>query len=74
VDTDYFQYAERAQFRAGTRPAGKRKLEKSERLRSYVKEKLSQEWSPREIIKRLKIEYASDMEMRISHEEIYQYL
>jgi len=69
-----FSAGRRAQFRAGSRRAGKSKLEKSERLRSYVKEKLSQEWSPSEITKRLKIEYALDMEMHISHEAIYQYL
>jgi IS30 family transposase len=41
---------------------------------SYVIEKLKGEWSPEEISKRLKIEYAWDMDMQVSHEAIYQYI
>jgi len=41
---------------------------------SYVIEKLQGEWSPEEISKRLKIEYAWDMNMQVSHEPIYQYI
>ncbi len=37
-------------------------------------EKLQREWSPQEISKRLKIEYAWDMKMQVSHEAIYQYI
>jgi IS30 family transposase len=37
-------------------------------------EKLQREWSPEEISKRLKIEYAWDMNMQVSHEAIYQYI
>ena len=37
-------------------------------------EKLQREWSPQEISKRLKIEYAWDMNMQVSHEAIYQYI
>ncbi len=39
-----------------------------------MEDKLRQKWSPREISQRLKIEYAMDMSMQISHESIYQYL
>jgi IS30 family transposase len=69
-----FSASRRAQVSAGSRREGKSKIERVERLRDYVIEKLKQEWSPREICKRLKIEYAFDMEMQISHEAIYRYL
>lgn len=52
----------------------KKKLEQSETLKEYVYGKLRQEWSPEEIAKRLKLDYAQDMSMRISHEAIYQHL
>ena len=37
-------------------------------------EKLREEWSPEEISTRIKMEYAWDMAMQISHEAIYQYI
>jgi len=52
----------------------KRKLDSNERLLSYIQTKLRKEWSPEEIAERLKLDYANDMAMRISHESIYQYL
>lgn len=52
----------------------KKKLEINETLRIYVYEKLKEEWSPEEIANRLKLDYADDMTMHISHEAIYQYL
>ena len=69
-----FSASKRAQARAGSRRKGKRKLTKSHELAVYVADKLGQKWSPREILQRLKIEYARDMNMRISHEAIYQYI
>ena len=59
---------------ASSRKRGKRKIEKQAGLLSYVIEKLKGEWSPEEISKRLKIEYAWDMNMQVSHEAIYQYI
>ena len=41
---------------------------------SYVTEKLQGEWSPEEISKWLKVEYAWDINMQVSHEAIYQYI
>jgi len=41
---------------------------------SYVIEKLQGEWSPEEISKRLKIEYAWVINLQVSHEAIYQYI
>lgn len=52
----------------------KKKLDGNERLLSYVQAKLRKDWSPEEIAQRLKLDYANDMTMRISHETIYQYL
>lgn len=52
----------------------KEKLENNETLKNYVYQKLRAEWSPEEIAKRLRLDYAGDMSMRISHEAIYQHL
>ena len=69
-----FSASKRAQSRAATRRKGKRKLVINQRLADYVKERLRQNWSPQEISQRIKIEYAIDMSMQISHESIYQYI
>ncbi len=69
-----FSASRRAKAAASSRKRGKRKIEKQESLLSYVIEKLKGGWSPQEISKRLKIEYAWDMDMQISHEAIYQYI
>jgi len=52
----------------------KRKIDNCDELKEYVYEKLKIEWSPEEIAERLKLEYAGNMKMRISHETIYQHL
>ena len=69
-----FSASRRAKAAASSRKRGKRKIEKQEGLMSYVMEKLQREWSPQEISRRLKMEYACDMDMQISHEAIYQYI
>jgi IS30 family transposase len=69
-----FSASKKAQTRASSRRKGKRKLTKNEGLARYVVDKLKQKWSPQEISERLKIKYPIDMEMRISHESIYQYI
>ena len=69
-----FSASRRAKAAASSRKRGKRKIEKQAGLLSYVIEKLTGGWSPQEISKRLKIEYAWDMDMQISHEAIYQYI
>lgn len=45
-----------------------------DRLRRYVVERLRKRWSPREIVIRMQEEYPQDMNMRISHEAIYQFI
>ena len=69
-----FSASRRAQVSAGSRRRGRTRLEKNERLRRYVLQGLSLQWSPRAISERLKVEYPMDMEMRLSHEAIYQYI
>jgi IS30 family transposase len=39
-----------------------------------VNEGLKQSWSPRQISKRLEVEYPDDGEMRVSHEAVYETL
>lgn len=51
-----------------------KKLEKNILLKDYVIEKLRLKWSPEEIAKRLKTDYATDMTMQTSYETIYTYL
>jgi len=51
-----------------------KKLEKNILLKDYVLEKLRLKWSPEEIAKRLKTDYATDMTMQASYETIYTYL
>ena len=50
------------------------KLSGSARLRSEVEAGLEQRWSPQQISARLKSDFPDDLEMRISHETIYQAL
>jgi IS30 family transposase len=50
------------------------KLSESQRLREEVEAGLGKRWSPQQISARLKVKYPDDLEMRISHETIYQSL
>ena len=52
----------------------KRKLDTNEPLRRFVFEHLDMRWTPEQIAKTLKMLYPLNMNMRISHEAIYQYL
>jgi len=69
-----FSASQRAKTAAASRREGKSKIAQLEPLRRYVLEKLREEWSPEEISTRIKMEYAWDMAMQISHEAIYQYI
>ena len=52
-----------------------KQLEINVLLQEYVLGKLrTKKWSPQEIAKRLKVDYPTDMTMRISHESIYTYM
>ena len=59
---------------SGYRRGGQRKINKYPKLQDYVEAKLRLAWSPDEIARRLRLDYAQDMIMQISHETIYQYI
>ncbi|MGV8026689.1 MAG: IS30 family transposase [Anaerolineaceae bacterium] len=69
-----FSASRRAEVAAASRRRGKTKLDQDDCLRAYVLDRLKQQWSPRMISERIKIEYPLDMGMQISHEAIYQYI
>ena len=69
-----FSANQRAKTSAASRRKGKSRIAQQEQLRRYVLEKLREEWSPDEISKRIKMDYARDMTMQVSHEAIYQYI
>lgn len=69
-----FSANQRARAAAGSRRKGKSKIAQQAALRQYVLEKLNEEWSPKEISERIKIEYALNVAMQISPEAIYQYI
>lgn len=69
-----FSAGRRAAQAASSRQYGKRRISREKRLRAYVFAGLRRRWSPREIVKRMRKEYPYDMDMRISHEAIYQYI
>ena len=69
-----FSASQRAKTTAASRKKGKSKIAKQEPLQRYVLEKLKEEWSPKEITERIKIEYPWNIAMQISHEAIYQYI
>ena len=50
------------------------KLVRCPRLRSEVERRLAMRWSPQQIAARLVVDYPDDLEMRVSHETIYQSL
>ena len=62
--------AEQAALRRSRRPKAS-KLALCPRLRAEVEARLSLRWSPQQISAFLKVEYAQDPEMQISHETIY---
>ncbi len=51
-----------------------RKIEKNNKLKEYVLEKLKLEWSPEQIAGRVKKDFKQDKTMEISHESIYEYI
>ena len=51
-----------------------RKLESSQRLHDAVNTGLADRWSPRQISRRLRRDFPDDVEMRVSHETIYERL
>ncbi len=62
--------AEQATLRRRRRPKSS-KLTLNPRLRAEVEARLKLDWSPQQISAFLKVEYAQDSQMQISHETIY---
>lgn len=69
-----FSAGRRAARSATSRHHGKRRMNAEKRLCAYILTGIRRHWSPREIVKRMKMEYPYDTDMRISHEAIYQYI
>jgi IS30 family transposase len=69
-----FSAGKAAERSASSRRRGKHRLVQEHILCQTVIEGLRKHWSPREIVKHLKIAYPEDISMRISHEAIYQYV
>ena len=62
----------RAECRRRERQAS-RKMDGTE-INSAVRECLSQEWSPEQIARRLKVDHPRDADRRVSHQTIYRWL
>lgn len=66
-------HADESAYRKATRPK-LAKLRRSRRLRARVESMLNKLWSPQQISARLRVENPDDLELRVSHETIYQSL
>lgn len=69
-----FSAGRNAHASAASRRHGTQRLMHENRLRLYVLAGLRRRWSPREIVRYMKVKYPLDMTMHISHEAIYQYI
>ena len=69
-----FLAKQRARRTATSRRRGKSRLNQEDALRAYVVSGLRKEWSPQEIVMRMKMDYPQNTSMRISHEAIYRYI
>jgi IS30 family transposase len=56
------------------RKARHHRCRSNKKLSNYVEHKLKQDWSPETIAAKLKIDYADNAKMRISHETIYRWI
>lgn len=69
-----FSAGQRAKGTATSRRGGRRRLGQDRQLCAHVLAGLRKHWSPREIVRRMEMQYPQDERMRISHEAIYQYI
>ena len=65
--------ADKSAWKRATRPKACR-LALNTKLKSLVTQKLSEDWSPEQISGWLKIAYANNVDMQVSHETIYKSL
>lgn len=71
---DYRAVAAQERYESFKARPKEHKLVSSSRLHDAVNEGLEEKWSPEQISARLAEEYPDDLEMRVSHETIYQTL
>ncbi len=69
-------FAVQADWLAGVRrqDAQTRFAQYDRRVWDYVIARLAEEWSPEQIVNRMRADFANDARMRISHETIYAYI
>jgi IS30 family transposase len=71
---DYSPHKAQARADANAARPKTAKLAEHDRLREEVQDRLTEEHSPEQIAARLKVDFPDDLEMRVSHETIYQSL
>jgi transposase, IS30 family len=71
---DYSPHKAQARADANAARPKTAKLAEHDRLRQEVQDRLEDEHSPEQIAARLKVDFPDDLEMRVSHETIYQSL
>lgn len=69
-----FSAGQRAKISASSRRKDIRRITQDTRLQTCILAGLRKHWSPREIVRRMEIQYPREERMRISHEAIYQYI
>lgn len=77
VDSDYHYLPDRADMKAKARRTGKGRaspMENPEVLRYVISGLIENWWSPDIISGKMKVEYPTDLNMRVSHECIYQFI
>lgn len=71
---DYSPHKAQARADANAARPKTAKLTEHDRLRQEVQDRLEDEHSPEQIAARLKVDFPDDLEMRVSHETIYESL
>jgi IS30 family transposase len=69
-DALHAQYQSRARRQAASQPP---KLSHPP-LRTYVEEKIAEDWSPEQVAGALKLKHPQDPKMQVSHETVYQHV
>jgi IS30 family transposase/DNA-binding CsgD family transcriptional regulator len=70
----YLPYAAEKQAAARRRRPGRGKIAGNDRLRTFIRDYLDLQWSPRQICNQLRTTFSQDPEMHIVHETIYKAL
>jgi transposase, IS30 family len=73
VSMYWYYFAHPAAMKKRHQPKHHRRRDQS-KLVNYVESKIRQDWPPEAIAARLKLDYPSNLQMRISHETIYRWV